>query len=558
MTETTDSIVKPLPSEMKTLSSNVMEISNNFDVIKKNVGPLARSLSAMGSKDRIENSGLSETHSLIYSKMDELRRATYKHSWTRATAMMIARSAVGSGFSFEKHPIFGDIDETTIGDKKVLKPIYEFFYGVKGELKYIQNIQPLASKMLYTVLSFVLYGQFAWEIIYDKQGNPVGFDVLAGIVFPNVDKDGKFKNPAYLFRPWNSYKVQEYKDPKKIVFVSWPGTDMNIHGATEYLAATESAIPSDLYAATTYRAHFENVNAPYNGIWVVDRNTSEEDFKKFMSLLFNRYSGVRNFGRNPLVIKGNAEFKEMRSRSNDDAPYLEGRKYNQEEISALSGVSSAKLGLSADLSKANFRDMRREFHENTLRPIYETIEQAIYQQVFVRAFGIEDWLMTFNRPDLTNAIEDATIYTRYLNSGIMNFNEVRAKLGLPPRKDGDEFVLASNLMTPGEQTSPEALSDRDTQNRSPDGGSPRQADPVRPATSDRPDLSNDNRDKMITELRTWKKFAQKISKGKRGYREFVPEVIDKEIADQINNYILDNIEDDENISNFFNEIIVNL
>lgn len=562
------SIIQPLSIERKLDEQDFIEMlpitaNKNID----SLAALNSALSAVGSVKWKDDGAMTARNHAAYQRADLLRQASLRHGWTRATVMTIARSAIGAGFTITRHPVYGKVTaESKVEnptDIPELRAVFDFFYGIEDEqLKYIQDLNTNASKIMYSITSLVLYGQCAWEIIRDDDGNPIGFDVLPGYVFPNVNANGKFLRPAYYYRPWNSMETIEYKKPTDIVYITWPGTDMSVFGSSEYAAASESAIPSDLYASAVYRNHFENINAPFNGFWIVDSTTSDGDFKKFVSMVFNRYTGVRNFGRNPIIIRGNAEFKEMRSRANDDAPYLEGRRYNQEEISAVSGVSSSKLGLGSNVNRTNFREQRRDFWETTLRPLYAIFEEAIYRQVFVRLFKMREWHLTFNRPDLTTALEQATIDTRYIQNGVLNPNEARVNINMPPRTDplGFQFYdpIAIQMMKNQQQIG-DHQDNPNQGDRANEGESDRSQDMQRPPTSDRPQNEEPGPNKSIAsetidELRLWKKFALKAADGKRSYRSFETS-LDENVAKEIDEYVMNNLQNRDNIRSFFDELI---
>ena len=501
----------------------------------------------------------------FYEKSEALRLVAKRHSWTRATVSSVARAAIGAGISFTRHPFYGRNQKLTREEVyNILEPVYDFFYGLKDTTKYIQDTVTLPAKIYYTVVSLVYYGQAAWEIIYDREtGEPIDFDVLAGIVRPNINERGRFLRPAYYFRPWNSQTIVSYSNPNDIVYITWPGIDMNIYGSSEYDSVSEISIPSDLYASAAYRNHFENVNSPYNGFWVVDKDTSPEDYKQFLITLINRYAGVVNYGRTPIVIRGDAEFKETRSRSNDDAPYLEGRKYNQEEISAISSVPSAKLGLAENATKTNYREMRRDFHENTLRPIFEIIEHSVWRQIFVRGFRMKEWMMSFNSPDLTTALEKATILTRYAQNGFYNIDEGREELGKEPLENGlgEVYYQPSNATPLGAEKPTPGINDpaaeANTQ-REPTGGSLRSTNNVRVPSTDMPHTGQENLRNIIDELKTWRTFAVRVADGKRTSRAFIPTYINNTIAMQIQNELDDIGSNSEEVKELFNTILSNI
>jgi len=252
---------------------------------------------------------------------------------------------------------------------------------------------------------------------------------------------------------------------------------------------------------------FQNVNAPYNGVWTVDQGVSDEDFDMFIELLEQRYASPENFGRNPLVIRGGAEFTQTKSRSEEDAPYLEGRRFNQQEMSAVFGVDSNKLGLSGAANKANMRETRREYHENTIRPIFETMEEAIYLQVIVRLLGLDEWRIVFNRPDFMNALEQATIDMRYIQNAVYSPNEIRKQRGDDPRDGGDIYFEPPNM------------SGGNNEGESSDDGSSRNNEkPERPPRDEEAPTSERE---VLAELKAWRKHVLRSLDGKRKAKEFV-------------------------------------
>jgi HK97 family phage portal protein len=505
----------------------------------------------------------------VYKRSDLLRRTANQHTWTRASVMAIGKAAIGGGWGFVRHPIFSEgVSDSQIKNmNKTLSPIYQFFYGAEKDWRYIQDAQTPSSKMLYTIGSMVLYGQASWEIIRDKTGKPIRFDVLPGVVYPNIDEKGKFMNPAYLYRAWNSETVIKYKSPLDIVYFCWPGVDNSIYGSTELSALADTTIPSDLYAAIAYKSHFENMNTPYNGVWVIGQQTSDEDVNKFLQLLSRRYTGAKNFGRNPLAIRGDVEFKETTSLSEEDAPYLEGRKYNQAEISAVTGVSSAKLGLTDNATRTNYRELRRDFWENTLRPLFNIVEETVYEQVMVREFNIREFMLQFHNPDFSTELEKSTILSRNVQAGIYSPDEARQELGKSPRNDewGKKFVIPPGMIPKEDEENKPAEEGKPFEGQSeekPEGGSKRSKNMKRPHDEPRTSPKNESEksldyENIISELQAWKRFSIRVAKGDRKNRQFEAQYIPLYTWNLIETEI-QNTTNIEEIKEFFDDIIQQL
>lgn len=479
-------------------------------------------------------------------QMEYLVDTSSSHSWTRATVSTITKSSVGAGLSLVKSQ---DYENEATEDQR--RQLLDFMYGPSGEWNNINDFMQFSGKLEQSLSSFILLGQFGWEIQRNKLGEPVGYDPMSGYVIPNVDERGYFKSPAFIMYPWKSKEIVEYDSAEDVVYVRKSGVKGDIRGESDYESLVHTTIPADLFASVAYRGMFENVNSPYNGIWVVNENIADEDFEFFLALLEERYSGVGNYGRNPLVVKGDAEWRPVKSRSEEDAPYLEGRRFNQEEISAVTGVHSSKLGITSMTNKSNMRETRRDFYENTLLPVHKTIEEQLYWQVNVRLFGYRGWKWVFNDPDFTTQIEDATIAQRYWQVGALNPNEVREKyLGLKPREGGDTYTTLGGAK--------EENGEGERNNQPADGASEshdNQREAIRPP---RDEESPDSVSVLkVAELKAMRKFTLRAMDGKTTQREFVPAHLSPEEYQVAKVLLRDHIEsgDFNSVKTIFNVLI---
>lgn len=453
-------------------------------------------------------------------QLNLLAQAAHEHPLTFATLDSVSRSIVGAGWQFV--PVKEFADEAT---QRQRRKVESFFAYSEAKWDNIKDFQSFPDKLALTINQYRLTGQCAWEIVRDGTGTPVGFDVLSGFTIPNVDELGYFKAPAWTHYPWGKSKGIEY-DLDELAYFFNSGVTGNIDGESLYEALMNTSLPSDLFAAISYRSLFENTNAPYNGLWTVDPTVSDEDLDMFVSLLEERYAGVQNYGRNPLVVRGSADFKPITSRNEEDAPYLEGRAFNREEFLGVTGVDGNKLGLTDSANKGNIRETRREFHENTLRPLFRRLEDDIYRQVIVKQLGIKAWMLKFNVPDITTRIEDSSISMRNLQWGINNVNEVRAERGLEPVKHGDSFYIPLNMalvdengeitvlnQSGGSRENPDGSGDID--NEKPDDPSPEATRPPRDE-----DPSEADKTLAVEELKTWRKRHLLYLDGKKPYKAF--------------------------------------
>lgn len=445
-----------------------------------------------------------------------LLEAAMNHPWTYATVDSVSRSVVGSGWSFVPVPELAD-QATDEG----LEEVESFFEFRSRTWDNIKDFQSFPDKIGYTAATYRLFGQTGWEVIRNGAGRPVGFDVLSGIIVPNVDDEGYFKSPAFTLIPWEKGAKEVAYEADEIVYFYNSGLKGNVGGESIYQPLTATSLPSDLYASQAFRELFKNANSPYNGIWEVDPGVSDDDFELFLELLEQRYSGVANYGRNPLVVRGNVKFNEYTSRSKEDAPYLEGRNFNREEYYGVTGVNGNKLGVVQDANKSNIRESRREFHENVTRPLFRKIESIIYDQVMVRLLNRPEWYFKFDQPDFSTSLERATIEMRELQWGKATPNELRIAAGKDPLPGGDVRFFPINMAIVDEDGNIQVLTGKNSSDvedgESPEGdGSPNSDDVRAPRDDENPDSTN-----ALKEAKQWRKCHLRAMDGKREKKEFI-------------------------------------
>lgn len=479
-------------------------------------------------------------------KAEVLRRVAKVHPWTRSGVNAIARAAIAGGFEIVPHPIYGRNLSSTQLEAGPPKRVANFFFSnATRKYRNIKDFQGFTHKMGYSIAAYVLYGSIGWEYIRNENGKIIGFDVLSGVLTPNVDPGGSFLIPAFYFAPWDAKNEKDVIEfgPNDVFYLFNAGIDNIVSGTSDIEAALVTSVPADIYASTVYRELFANNNSPRYGYWELDPAVSNADMDEFVATLEENLTGVSNFGSSPIVIRGRAEYKQITNRSNDDAPYLEGRKFSTDELLTLIGVSQAKLGVSdATSSKSNLREVRRDFQESTVRATLSPFENALYEQVFCRILDAQQWMLRVKDPSFTTALEDATIRMRDYQNGFLSANEVRVnRLGLPPRKDenGDKYVdqikmeLAEDSVSASDGDIPDGRSDEVP------AGDSRDDDPTRPPTDEEYPDSNQNRsinlDLVLDELRKWSKFeTNRMRDGSNG-RQFVCKYIPQEYENVIRN-----------------------
>jgi HK97 family phage portal protein len=137
--------------------------------------------------------------------------------------------------------------------------------------------------------------------------------------------------------------------------------------------------------------------------------------------------------------------------SNEDAQYLETRKFQRSEIAGIFRVPAHMVN---DLEKATFSNIEHqsvEFVVHSLNPWIVRIEQAMWRDLLTLEEQNEGYFFLFNvdgllRGDAKSRAEALKI--QRLN-GIINANEWRALENLNPIEGGDVYLTPLNMRQNG-------------------------------------------------------------------------------------------------------------
>lgn len=468
------------------------------------------------------------------------------HGYLRSAMSVIGRSTIGAWWSLRKKEEFGGPIPNTQKNR-----LMNFYMFKNRQWDNIKDFHTIAYKLMIGAMYLRFFGQASYQIVRDAAGSPMGLDFIPGLVIPNVDSGGFFKEPAFFQFPVRDLsKKIEFRSPRDIVYVINPDFEGSPMGGSDIEALTELTLPLDFYLMVAAREYMKNRDKP-EVVYQLPSDISDESFEEFVEEMKARHGGAANLGRSPIAVQGEFDIKELRPLP-DSLPYQDSRGEAREEEMAAAGVNAAKLGLSSSLSSANLREMRREFHETSMLPLFKFIELAFYEQIHVREFNHPGWEFRFNAPDFLNAVEKATVHMRYHDIGALNPNEIRYEIGREPREGGDEYV------------------DTDVSEAQP--GSPpegREEEPDSPSETGEPTLDDqdpprgDQHDEetrtmvigpeSVKELKNWWSFCKgRIRRGKtaRVFRtEWIP--------DELHAVIQERLEEDftlENVNAIFGEV----
>lgn len=469
----------------------------------------------------------------FWDLMDTVR----KHGYIRAAMSVIGRSAVGAWWALRKNPDYSGRGAPDRHRRRLM----DFYNMTSRDWTNIKDFQSFANKVMIGIMYLKYFGQVGYYIVKDAQGNPVGLDHLPGLIIPNVKSNGDFKTPAFVQYPdRNPTNKVEFKNPTDIVFITnpdWAGSPM---GGSDIEALSSLTIPLDFYLQTAARDYMKNRDKP-EVVYMVPNDLSPEGFESFVKEMDARQRGPENMGRNPIVVQGEFDFKELRPLPNS-LPYQGSRETARDEELAVAGVSGSKLGLPSS-NAADMKETRREFHETNMVPIFKTFELGLYEQVHVRTFNYPGWGFYFNSPDFLTAVERATVDMRLYGINAVTPNQIRYSRGWDARTDeyGDMYADQLAMAMEEEKQDPPEQDPNNPQGSPPEG---REDRPDAPAETGEPTLDDqdpprgdqhddETRDAAIKELRSMKNFFIRRFKKGRSLRAYRSDVLAEDIQTMI-------------------------
>jgi HK97 family phage portal protein len=191
---------------------------------------------------------------------------------------------------------------------------------------------------------------------------------------------------------------------------------------------------------------FANGAAP-SGVLEVPEELSDEAYERLKSSWNARQQGASASGyRSTAILEGGTKFSGL-SMSNEDAQFLETRKYQRSQIASFFSMPPHLVGDFEHATFSNIEEMGRSFVQHTLRPWFENIEQEL------------DLLLTEKERETMYFRHNAEALQRgnfaamtqgigtLINSAVMTPNEARSKFEMNAHPDGD-VLLGNGTLVP--------------------------------------------------------------------------------------------------------------
>ncbi len=256
------------------------------------------------------------------------------------------------------------------------------------------------------------------------------------------DEDGEI-----LYRYSVSGGSREYTK-KEILHI--PGWGFNGIVGRSVIGLAKEAISQGLSAEEFASRFFGNGTSAKLLLKVPSDVELDEDGEKYLERYINTsYAGVQN-SHKPIILRDGIGLEELKNQNNKDSQLIELRKFQLEEVARIFRVP---LHLLQNLDKStnnNIEHQSIDFVVHTVRPWLVRIEQCL--NVFLIPFyEWGEYYCEFNVDGLLRGdnASRAEYYSKALNWGWMNRDEVREKENMNPISEGKgkEYFVPVNMQT---------------------------------------------------------------------------------------------------------------
>lgn len=249
----------------------------------------------------------------------------------------------------------------------------------------------------------------------------------------------------------NANPITSDPRPNELIHVKVYSPKNSYYGVPDTVASATSMVGSEL-AAKYNVDYFENKAVPRYIVVTKGAKLSNDSEDRMFQFL---QGGLRGQNHRTLYIplpgdtdQNKVEF-DMKPIENgiQDGSFDRYRKSNKEDVLMAHQVPQSKVGGGAGASIAASLASDRTFKEQVCRPRQRMLEKLINKIIKERTNIVR---FKFNELSLTDELAQSQIDERYLRNKVIVPNEVRSRIGLPARQDGNN-VLEQNAQQRAEQ-----------------------------------------------------------------------------------------------------------
>lgn len=259
-----------------------------------------------------------------------------------------------------------------------------------------------------------------------------------------------------------SHGISTWFDPSDILHFPGLGFDDETMRSMSVIQFGARTAIGNALAMDEYSGKFFEGGAHPSIILQANAKMNEGQITQMQAAFANRYAGLANAHRLPLVLTEGITAKEL-SLSAEDAQLLEARKFQVMDIARAFGVPGFMINESTGSTSwgTGLESLSRAFVQYTLQPWLRKIEQELNRKLYPRNNGR---FLEFHREALYETdikaqsdSDRAGLGGPGAGDGWTSVNEIRRRRRMPPVPGGDEIYRAprDNGLQAGQPTNPQ-------------------------------------------------------------------------------------------------------
>lgn len=344
------------------------------------------------------------------------------------------------------------------------------FYKKGRNGQFTEAYHPISDLLCVTPDGDTTAFNFFHALSYDIVNNGVGYaevvrdgDLITALHYISSTNVTRKPNRDYSVQYINKFGVRSKREVKRDNMVAVYSTKgIGIQKAHKDLFQLESYL-------NTFTKDFFEKGGTFSTVISFDQTLTAQQREDLRKSLYNLQGQAGNHGTMMLDF---AQAKVDRlSAAPGEADTSEINRFVCESIARLYGVPAAMVGLPANITFNNMENQNILFAQKTIMPLLESIRQEVVMKLLTQAER-KRWKVEFDTDHLLkgDSQTQATVFSTYLNSGIMTANEIRAELGLSAVEGGDELKTPLNLVDASEASKEsDDTTDNDNQNSEENG-----------------------------------------------------------------------------------------
>jgi HK97 family phage portal protein len=221
-------------------------------------------------------------------------------------------------------------------------------------------------------------------------------------------------------------------EPDEVLHLRRPNPIDNYYGLSP-MASCMNEVECDLAALLSNYGFFINDATP-SSVWQFAESMNDKDYQQIKKEIERNFKGTKNRHKSA-IVKGEFKLHKINDRV-EDAAFLAGRSLATEKVCASYAVQKFMIGYTDSANYNTSRTSERDFYQNTILPIQESIENLINKQI-LPAMGITTCKFKFKAADFT----EREVELKEAQSGVLTYDEARAILGreaLDPKYYGEK------------------------------------------------------------------------------------------------------------------------